>query len=62
MGDEPIALVSIQRNLMIDYLLSSTETPISKINSLVEIIPQENKSDNMMMIQLNHQNCKNKIL
>ena len=39
-GSIPIGIISKQNNLMVDYLLTSTETTISRINSLIEYLPK----------------------
>ena len=60
MRNQPIAIVSKQRNLIVDYLLTSTETTLSKINSLLDNLPKERKPENLYMLQLDHPICKSK--
>ena len=54
----PLAVVSKQRNLMMDYLLLSTATPLSKIN----YIANERRHENMRFLQLNKATCKRQSL
>jgi hypothetical protein len=43
---------------MVDYLLTSTETTISRISSLIESFPKEIKYEKSIMLQLGNQICQ----
>jgi len=52
--------MSVSKNLMIDYLLTSTETPLSKIISLSQQSMMEKKQERLQHFQLDRPICLKK--